>query len=347
MSQDALGPNELLSILAASADTLSSPLEAVAAFSHACMLATGFRFLGFGEDHKSGPHPHTHADASELDFDESNIQKLWISESPSHHEFRYAHPQSSLEFIIKVSRLGTKTVIMGLAVGDDKTASFDIKTEDFTSAGFFPWSASDGQNVVAGFIGENRLKDLARLFKINILQKLIPGLGKAGYTEDQTTATEATQPQRYIIADPVLMPSQQPRPPAFPDYTGHDPLRATPPRRPYDPEPMPDFEDPYDLMRPQPLFPAPYNPLSIGHDDLNPPGIGNPFHPGSGGLGPTGLPRPGGQGGMLMDIRGRGRGGERPPGVPPGARWDPIGPGRGGRGGPPNPFGGYIDDDYI
>jgi hypothetical protein len=50
---------------------------------------------------------------------------------------------------------------------------------------------------------------------------------------------------------------------------------------------------------------------------------------------------------MFMDIRGRGRGGERPPGVPPGARWDPIGPGRGGRGGPPNPFGGYIDDDYI
>jgi PI31 proteasome regulator N-terminal len=57
MSQDPLGPNKLVSILAASADTLSSPLEAVAAFSHACMLATGFRFLGFGEDHKSGTGP--------------------------------------------------------------------------------------------------------------------------------------------------------------------------------------------------------------------------------------------------------------------------------------------------
>jgi hypothetical protein len=110
---------------------------------------------------------------------------------------------------------------------------------------------------------------------------------------------------------------------------------------------MPDFEDPYDLNRPLPLFPQPNNPLSIGHDDLNPPGLGNPFNP-VGGLGPTGLPRPAqsGQGGMFMDIRGRGRAGQRPPGVPPGARWDPIGPGR-GRGGGPNPFGGYMDEDFI
>ena len=115
---------------------------------------------------------------------------------------------------------------------------------------------------------------------------------------------------------------------------------------------MPDFEDPYDLNRPLPLFPQPSNrPLSIGHDDLNPPGIGPPFNPIGGSIGPTGLPRPGaqsGQGGMFMDIRGRGRGGQRPPGVPPGARWDPIGPGRGSQpGGPPNPFGGYMDDDFI
>jgi hypothetical protein len=134
--------------------------------------------------------------------------------------------------------------------------------------------------------------------------------------------------------------------PRNPEY---DPLRI-PPRRPYDPEPMPDWEDPYDLTRPRPLFPQPTNnPLSIGHDDLNPPGLPRPFNPMGGGLGPTGLPQPGsGSGGMFMDIRGTGRGGQRPPGVPPGARWDPIGPGRGGPGGgPPNPFGGYMDDDFI
>jgi hypothetical protein len=128
-----------------------------------------------------------------------------------------------------------------------------------------------------------------------------------------------------------------------------DPLRI-PSRRPRDPEPMPDWEDPLDLRRPLPLFPQPgQNPVSIGHDDLNPPGLGSPFTPLPGSIGPDGLPRPGigsGQGGMFMDMRGRGRG-QRPPGVPPGARWDPIGPGRGGQGGGPNPFGGYMDDDFI
>jgi PI31 proteasome regulator N-terminal len=54
MSQDPLGPSRLKDIVQASADALSSSLEALAAFSHACMIATGFRFLGFGEDHRAG-----------------------------------------------------------------------------------------------------------------------------------------------------------------------------------------------------------------------------------------------------------------------------------------------------
>jgi len=135
----------------------------------------------------------------DLEFDESNVQRLWTAESPSHREFRYAHPQSSLEFIIKISRMGGKTVIMGVAVGDDKTASFDIKTEDFTSAAFFPWTSDKGQDIVGGFIAENRFKDLAGLFKINILQKLIPGLSKSGYSEEQTTsATSPSSSEPYI-----------------------------------------------------------------------------------------------------------------------------------------------------
>lgn len=82
---------------------------------------------------------------------------------------------------------------MGVAVGDDKTASFDIKTEDFTSVGFFPWNdANHEKHVTGGFIGENRIKDLTGLFKINILQKLIPGLDKTGYTEDQIESTVQT-----------------------------------------------------------------------------------------------------------------------------------------------------------
>lgn len=54
MTEQVLSPTKLISIISASADTINSPLEAVAVFSHACMLAAGFRFLGFGEDHKAG-----------------------------------------------------------------------------------------------------------------------------------------------------------------------------------------------------------------------------------------------------------------------------------------------------
>lgn len=54
MAQDPLSPSNLLSLINASANSLSSPLEAIAAFAHACMLSTGFRFLGFGEDHRAG-----------------------------------------------------------------------------------------------------------------------------------------------------------------------------------------------------------------------------------------------------------------------------------------------------
>lgn len=54
MTEQALSPTKLISIISSSADTIASPLEAIAAFSHACMLAAGFRFLGYGEDHKAG-----------------------------------------------------------------------------------------------------------------------------------------------------------------------------------------------------------------------------------------------------------------------------------------------------
>lgn len=33
---------------------ISSSYEAIALFSHACMVAVGFRLLGFGEDQKIG-----------------------------------------------------------------------------------------------------------------------------------------------------------------------------------------------------------------------------------------------------------------------------------------------------
>jgi len=33
---------------------LKNPFDAIALFSHACMIAVGFRLIGLGEDHKIG-----------------------------------------------------------------------------------------------------------------------------------------------------------------------------------------------------------------------------------------------------------------------------------------------------
>lgn len=134
----------------------------------------------------------------EIEFDDSNIQKLWTAESDSHTEFRYAHNQSAMQYVIKVSRMGIKTVILAMAIGVDKTVSLDVVTQDFTSAAFFPWTAGD-RDVVGAYIGEHRVKELASLIKINILQKLINNISKEGYEENEatTSTSSTTTSQRY------------------------------------------------------------------------------------------------------------------------------------------------------
>jgi len=105
-----------------------------------------------------------------------------------------------------------------------------------------------------------------------------------------------------------------------------------------------------------PGFPGAGAPFNIGHDDLNPPGLG-PYDHLRGSFVGGGLPRPGGGGGMhptfddpLFGGQG-GQGGQFNPQAPPGARYDPLGPGdgpqRGGGGRPPNPFGGFGGNDFI
>jgi hypothetical protein len=215
-----------------------------------------------------------------------------------------------MQYLIKIQRLGGKTVIMGLALGDNKTTSFDIETKDFTCESFFPYTADDEERkrLEEAFISENRMKDLANLVKINILQKLIPGLYKPGYEEERVDRGSEQQP-----------PRQQPRPDID---DGQDPLRVPrpygtpyggfPPRGPAPipagGEPMPGFDDEYEILQgPRGGYgyppgggggygypPGGRNPLSIGADDLNPPGLGpnpplrGPFFGEGGGMGGMG-----------------------------------------------------------
>jgi len=268
--------------------------------------------------------------------------------------------------------LGPRTAFLALAVGDDRTANFDIVTKEFVSDSFFPYSVPSSSDITTppagtildGFISESRMKDLATLIKINIVQKLAPGLVKAVEEESgEGSSRSQTREERPNLRD-EHDPLRVPRPYGDAGFRGPPPVPAGGER-------PPGWDDEYDIMRgPRgyPQQPGGYNPLSIGADDLNPPGLGpnprmtGPFF-GEGGMGGM---HPGPDHPMF------GGGGVRPnPRAPPGSRYDPVGPGDyppqgahgglrgpprgpgggsdgpGGFGGPPNPFSGFGSGDFI
>ena len=57
---------------------------------------------------------------------------------PLHYSSKYGHEQSSLDFLINVSKLGTHTlqVVNTVAFKSDKVASLNVSTSDFTSPSF-------------------------------------------------------------------------------------------------------------------------------------------------------------------------------------------------------------------
>ncbi|THH13274.1 hypothetical protein EW146_g6926 [Bondarzewia mesenterica] len=312
MANDVLDPSALISalptLLPINKKRIETPYDAVSALLHTALIALGFRLIAVDDTspavvNLSGAFPDA-----------------WNLHGPGHYTFRYRHEQSSLEFVIKIAKLGSRTLVNAIAVESDKAATLDISTADFVSSSFFPYdvSASDAQPLVHGFISSNRVADLISQFKLKIISKLVPGLRKEGYTEEsgESSSTGANAP----------------------------PARPAPMTPPFAPE------RPFNLP-----FPAhPDNPLEIGRRDLDP-FPDNPFAPPS--LFP---PRGGGNGmyvGRDHPIFGIGRQGNGgtptrgpwggngylpPMGAPPGARFDPVGPGRGplpGRGGP-NPRGG-------
>lgn len=73
----------------------------------------------------------------------------------------------------------------GRCFQSDKAASLDIQTADYTSQSFFPYtvSAPGAQPLVHGFISSNRITDFVQSYKLKIIQKLVPGLRKEGYSE--------------------------------------------------------------------------------------------------------------------------------------------------------------------
>lgn len=250
-----------------------------------------------------------------------------------------------MQFLLKISRLGNNAVVLALALGDDKTSSFDLPVKDYISGSALPITSTDDltRTLRDVFISEARLNDLIGLFKMNVILKLAPGLYKEGY-EDTSQAIRERQQERPPQYDP-LRDDTLPQP-ARP-YPFDDPLAAGP-RRPAPPGDFapPGFEDEYEIYRPPRGYPqgnGGRNPLSIGERDLYPAGLG-PNDPIRGGVGP-GLGGGGNGGGGMHPtfddpLFGGRRDGGYDPQAPPGSRYDPVGPGGAPSGRGRGPFGG-------
>jgi hypothetical protein len=136
-SQNALTADSVLEYMSkslpakheAAASIIKDPYAAIALFCHSCMLAVGFRLIGLGEDHKIGmTFIYLRAESNSLSVleaqsDPSNVSALpteW--DASSSYAFRYAHSESSMEFLVKVSRLGEwwskASLRMGLTPGE-------------------------------------------------------------------------------------------------------------------------------------------------------------------------------------------------------------------------------------
>ncbi|KAI8986392.1 PI31 proteasome regulator N-terminal-domain-containing protein [Pilobolus umbonatus] len=300
-----LDPSSVLHKTTKAVDILNSPYDAIAAASHAIMLSVGFRFAGIGDDARQ-----------EGDGTQTSLPTSWNEQGPSCYQFRYSHPQSSLTFIIKIVKLADKCLILGHAITDNKIAQFDINMEDYTSASFFPYRINESdQPLVHGFISSTRLDDYIKAYKLNIIQRLIPGLNKPGYEETRTSNTASP------TTSSNTRPSQPPQP-----STGQ--------------LPHPRVDDPYRVgqsdLEPMGGLRMP------GRDGM----FLGPDHPIFGNRGGS-LDDPSGLfGGPQPLPRGS---------VPPGARFDPIGPfgqlparpRQPGRRDPRHPFSGEPDNDEL
>ncbi|TRM67935.1 PI31 proteasome regulator N-terminal-domain-containing protein [Schizophyllum amplum] len=316
-SQDILVASALLvsvSALLPEPKRLECPQDAIAALIHAAFTTLSFRLVGVDDT------------SSTTTYEGNVLPEGWNRNGPGHYTLRYRHEQSSMQFVIKVSKLGGRTVINAIAVETDKTATLDLGTKDYTSESFFPYSVDSPVRLGDGYISSSRIQDFIGSLKTMIIQRLVPGLQKEGYIESEPASSSSA-------AQPPAGPAE-PQPRIPPDGGA----------------PHPDPHAPQLSERDSLRMPS-RNPLEIGRRDLDPiprnpwePPSLFPDHGGDGMMvgpnhpifgdrrgGPVRGIDPFGQGGMGGQRGPWGGDGFLPPmGAPPGARFDPVGPSFGG-----------------
>ncbi|CAG8442024.1 15260_t:CDS:2 [Acaulospora colombiana] len=194
-TKDPLNPEELLltleSILLANAkqenleSILRSGQDALASMFHAIMQSLGFRLVGLGEKDIPGDNISRDGEGNLI-----GLPETWNSHGPHLYAFRYKHHQSSVTFLIKCITMANNFLVHGMGIEDNQETSIkpthiELITDDYTSPSAFPYIVRNqhSEPLVNVFISKSRIKDLVSLYKINIVQKLMPNLTKPGYEE--------------------------------------------------------------------------------------------------------------------------------------------------------------------
>jgi proteasome inhibitor subunit 1 (PI31) len=109
MTADILDPSAILDLLPSllpQAKLLASPEDAIAALVHSALTTLAFRLVAIDQ-----------VATSSASQSKSNVLPVeWNKNGPSYYSFKYRHEQSSLDFLISVSKLGTRTLVNAIAL---------------------------------------------------------------------------------------------------------------------------------------------------------------------------------------------------------------------------------------
>ena len=108
MAPDLLDPSALTAslsnLLPTNRKKLESQQDAITALVHTAFNALSFRLVAVDDSTPASNNL------------EGVLPDSWNSHGPGSHTLRYRHEQSSLEFVVKVVKLGSRTLINGIAV---------------------------------------------------------------------------------------------------------------------------------------------------------------------------------------------------------------------------------------
>lgn len=95
---------QLVALLPPSNKRLSSAHDGLAALTHTIFSTLGFRLIAIDDT------------SSARTFQNNVLPEDWNTRGLTDHTLRYRHEQSSLEFLVKIVRLGQRTLINAIAL---------------------------------------------------------------------------------------------------------------------------------------------------------------------------------------------------------------------------------------